>query len=74
MSAWEQINDNFRKHALRARLNLLTDKNGQPVGITAEQLDIYSKLIVQECAKIVAEDPFYASFAAKAIKDHFGVK
>lgn len=74
MSAWDHINDNFRKHALRANLLLLTDKEGKPVGITAEQLDVYSKLIVQECAKIVSQDPFYAQFAAKAIKDHFGIK
>lgn len=74
MSAWDHINDNFRKHALKANLALLADKNGTPVGITPEQLDLYSKLIVLECAKIVSQDPFYAQFAAKALKDHFGVK
>lgn len=71
---WNHINDNFRKHALKANLTLLADKEGKAVGITAEQLDIYSKLVVLECAKIVSQDPYYAQFAAKAIKDHFGVK
>lgn len=74
MNVWNHINDNFRKHALQANLLLLADKEGKPAGITIEQLDLYSKLIVQECAKIVSQDPFYAQFAAKAIKDHFGVK
>lgn len=68
------MNENFKQLAIQSKLTLITTHDGKPVGITEQQLEVYSKMIVQECARIVASDPFYASFAAKEIKDHFGVK
>lgn len=67
------MNENLKQLAIATKLTLITDHEGKPIGITAQQLEAYSKMIVQECARIVASDPFYASFAAKEIKDHFGV-
>lgn len=68
------MNENFKQLGIRAKLMFLTDREGNAVGITPEQLEAYSRMIVSKCAEIVSSDPYFASFAAKEICDHFGIK
>lgn len=68
------MNVNFKKHAITTKLVTLYDKNNTPIGITPDQLTAFANLIVLECADIAAGDPFYASFAAKEIRKHFGLE
>lgn len=68
------MNENFKQLAISAKLTLITDSQGTPLGITSQQLEVYSKMIVMECARIISGDPYYAGIAAKEIKDHFGIK
>lgn len=68
------MNHNYEKLVQQAGFVFLFNNKGEPVGIKLPQVEAYSNLIVQECIRIAASDPYLATGAANAIKEHFGVK